>query len=92
MHFTGTKPSPLVDSSAVQAQKMLSPHGGFLTIAMYHHKQYNQLTHYDETERRAHDSHIVRAKENLEFGHGGSIYSQASGTNLSIKALRQSRH
>ena len=56
---------------------------------MYHHRE---ITHYDETEKRAHDSQIVRAKENLKLSSGGSSYSQASGTNPPIKALRQSRH
>ena len=41
--------------------------------------------YYDETQKRAHDSQIVRAKENLKL-------SQPSGTNPPIKALRQSRH
>ena len=40
----------------------------------------------------AHDSQIVRAKENLKLSHGGLSYSHASGTNPPIKALRQSRH
>ena len=48
--------------------------------------------HYDETEKRAHDSQIVRAKENLKLSHVGPSYSQASGTNPPIKNLRQSRH
>ena len=48
--------------------------------------------HYDETEKMAHDSQIVRAEENLKLSHGGPSYSQASGTNPSIKALSQSRH
>ena len=47
---------------------------------------------YDEKEKRAHDSQIVRAKENLKLSHGGPSYSQASGTNPPIKALRQRRH
>ena len=51
-----------------------------------------KLTHHDETKKRAHDSQIVRAKENLKLSHGGSSYRQASDTNPSIKALRQSRH
>ena len=33
-----------------------------------------KLTHYDETKKRAHDSQIVRAKENLKVSHGGSSY------------------
>ena len=40
----------------------------------------------------AHDSQIVRAKENLKLSQCGPSYSQASGTNPSIKALRQRRH
>ena len=50
-----------------------------------------KLTLHDETKKRAHDSQIVRAKENLKLSHGGSSY-QPSGTNPPIKALRQSRH
>ena len=43
---------------------MLSSHGGFLTIAMYHHREKNiKIAHYDETEERDHDSQIVRAIE-----------------------------
>ena len=32
-----------------------------------------KLTLHDETKKRAHDSQIVRAKENLKLSHGGSI-------------------
>ena len=39
----------------------------------------------------AHDSQIIRAKENLKLSHSGFIYRYASGTNPPIKALRQSR-
>ena len=46
------------------------------------------LTRYDETKKRAHDSQIVRAKENLKLSHGGPSYNQASGTNPPIKTLR----
>ena len=31
-----------------------------------------KLTLHDETKKRAHDSQIVRAKENLKLSHGGS--------------------
>ena len=41
---------------------------------------------------RPHDSQIVRAKENHKLSHGGSSQRKASGTNPSIKALRQGRH
>ena len=51
-----------------------------------------KLTPHDETKKRAHDSQIVRAKENLKLSHDGSSYRKASGTNPPIKALRQSRH
>ena len=51
-----------------------------------------KLTLHDETKKRAPDSKIVRAKENLKLSHGGSRYRLASGTNPPIKALRQSRH
>ena len=33
-----------------------------------------KLTLHDETEKRAHDSQLVRAKENLKLSHGGSSY------------------
>ena len=72
---------------------MLSSHGRFLTIAIYHHKKdINQLTHYNETGKKAQDSQIVRAKENIKLSHGGPSYSQESGPNPPIKALRQSNH
>ena len=33
-----------------------------------------KLTLHDETKKRAHDSQIVRARENLKLSHGGSSY------------------
>ena len=48
--------------------------------------------YYDETEKMAQDSQIVRAKENLKLSHDGPSYSQASGTNPPIKTLRQIRY
>ena len=39
-------------------------------------------------QKRAHDSQIVRAKENLKMSHGGPRYIQESGTNQPNKALR----
>ena len=68
---------------------LLSSHGGFLNIAIYHHRE---ITHYGETKKSAIDSQLVRAKENLKLRHGGPRQRQASGTNRQIKALRQSRH
>ena len=55
---------------------MFSLHGSLLTNAMVYHGKNTliNLTHYDETKKRAHDSHIVRAKENLKLSHGGSSY------------------
>ena len=46
---------------------MLSLHGGQCIIIK---------THYDETEQRAHDSKIVRAKENLKL----SLFKYATRT------------
>ena len=34
-------------------------------------KQSNQITHYEEAKIRAHDSQIVRIKENLKLSYGG---------------------
>ena len=63
----------------------------FLNIVMYHHNLI-KLTHYDETKKRAHDSQIVRAKEELKLSHSTPSQRQASGTNKRIKALHQCRH
>ena len=51
-----------------------------------------KLTHYDETEKMAHDSQIVRAKKKLRLNNSWPSFRQASGTNPPIKALRQSHH
>ena len=52
-------------------------------LLSYHHIEKNQikLTHYDDTKKRAHDSEIVRAKENLKLSYGEPSHRQASGTN-----------
>ena len=42
--------------------------------------------------KRAYDSQIVRAKENLKLSYGWSSQGQASGINQRFKALRQGRH
>ena len=39
------------------------------------------LTHYDDTKKMAHVSHIVRAKEYLKLSYGGPSQRKASGTN-----------
>ena len=79
MHFTVTKFA--LDSAVVEAQTLLSSHGGFVNIAMYHHRvTIIILTHYDETKKSAYNSQIIRDKENLKLSHGGPSYSQASDT------------
>ena len=58
-------------------------------------KQSNQIilsTHYEDIKKRAHDSQIGRAKENLKLSYGGPSQRQASGTNQLIRTLRQGRH
>ena len=51
-----------------------------------------KLIYYDETKKRTHASQIVRAKEHLKLSDSGDSQIQASGTNQTIKALRQGRH
>ena len=64
-----------LDSAVFEVQEMFSSYGGHLTNAVYHlGETLVKLTHHDETKKRAHDSQIVRAKENLKFSHGGSSY------------------
>ena len=55
-------------------------------------KHSNKKTQNDETKKRAHDSQIVRSKENLKLIYGGPSQRQASGTNQQIKTLHQDRH
>ena len=58
-----------LDSIVVITQKLFSSHGGFLTYAIYHHREtsqrnnLNKLTHYDETKKKG-SGLTVRAKEN----------------------------
>ena len=49
-------------------------------------------TYYDETKEKAHDSQIVKAKENPKLSHGGSSQRQASGTYPPMNVLDQDRH
>ena len=67
-----------LDSAVVEVQEMFISHGGLITNAMYHQGEtlntLIKLTHHDETKKRAHDSQIVRAKENFKLSHGGSSY------------------
>ena len=67
--------------------KLFSSHRGFLTNVMYYQIK---LTH-DDTKKRAHDSQIVRVKENLKLSYGGPRQRQAFGTSQRIKVLRQGR-
>ena len=55
-----------------------------------HSNQINTLWY--ETKKMTHDSHIVRAKENLKLSYGGPSQRQASGINQQIKASRQGHH
>ena len=57
MHFSSAKFSPKI-------LLLFSSHGGFLTS-----QKNNQIkeTHYDYTKKTAHDSQIVRAKENIKL-------------------------
>ena len=56
---------------------------------MYHHRE---TINYGDTKKMAHDSQIVRAKENLKLSYGGPNQRQTLGTNQRIKALRQGRY
>ena len=65
-----------LDSAVVEVQEMFSSHGSLLTNAMVSpwSNTLIKLTNYEETKKRAHDSQIVRGKENLKLIHGGSSY------------------
>ena len=54
------------DSVIVETQQLFSLHRGFLTYAMYHHRELIKLTHYDKQGKG-----LTRAKYNLELMHGG---------------------
>ena len=51
-----------------------------------------KLTTYDETKRRAQESQIDRAKEDLKLSHDGPSQRQATYTNKPIKVISQGRH
>ena len=42
-------------------------------------EQFHQMKNYDETNKMAHNSQIIRAKEKLKIIHGGPIQRQTSG-------------
>ena len=45
--------------------------------------------YHNETKKRAKDSQIVRAKENLKLSHGGPSQRQTSDTNSPMQVLGQ---
>ena len=56
-----------------------------------------KLTHYDETQKRAHDSHIVRAKENPKLSQGPKVglakdkhQAPTNGLKLSVRTVIES--
>ena len=55
---------------------------------MFHNRETIKLTNYDDTKKRAHDSQINMAKENLKLSYDEPSQQLASGTNKQIKALR----
>ena len=46
-----------------------------------------KLTHYGETKKRAHDSQVVRALNNLNLSHGGPSRRQAPDTYNPMQVL-----
>ena len=72
---------------------MLSLHGEFLTCEIHRHREI-KLMHYDDTEKSAHNSQIVRAEENVKLSHSGpasakyqapTIYFFTSEPSLSLR-------
>ena len=51
---------------------------------MYHHGK-TQITHHDETMKKAHDSQIVRAKEIFKLSHGGSATDKQQAPTYRLK-------
>ena len=82
-----------LDSAVHEAQngKLLWIIPNYCNVSL-HRNNIIKLTYNDETGKQAHDSQIVRAKENLKLSHYGPSYSQTSGTNPRNKALHQSHH
>ena len=50
-------------------------------------RRFLEYANYMETGQRAHDSQIVKAKENLKLSHGGPSQRQASVTNQRVRAV-----
>ena len=49
-----------------------------------------KLTHYDETKKRAHDSQIVRAKENHKLSHGNKHQAPTHRLKLFVRSIIES--
>ena len=63
-----------LDSAVVEVQEMLTRIEAFLLmqcIIIEKHSILIKSTYHDETKKRAQDSQIVKAKENLKLSHGG---------------------
>ena len=89
MHFTGTRSSHkiilLLKRKAVKLAWRLP---NYCNVSSYRNDVIN-LTQYDESKKKAHNSQIVRAKGNLKLSHCGPSHRQPSSTSPPIKALRQ---
>ena len=82
-----------LDSVIVKTQKIFSSHRGFLANAKHHHRETIKSNYYTiMKQKRAHDSQIVRAKENPKLIHSGPSQRQAPDTNQWIKGLIQGHH
>ena len=81
MHFTGAKSSPkmllLLKTNFCKLAWRLPN----LCNASPLRNNLIKLTHYDGTKKMAHNSQIVRTKENHKLSYGGLSQRQASGTN-----------
>ena len=84
--------------TVVEAQNMISLLGGFQAFAMHHYRNnLIKLTHYDKTKKRAHDSQIVRAEDNLfnsaslpnaeSFSQNYTIFQQIYFREVSVSTI-----
>ena len=78
----------LWEITLILLEKMFTSLEGFLYQCNASSQRNNliKLTHYDGTKKGAHDSQIVRAKENLKLTYGWPRQRQASGINQQIKS------
>ena len=72
---------------------MLSLHGGFLTIAMYHYmKTIKSIIILLKKKERGLTTHwLSELKKNPQLNHGGPSHKQASGSDPPMNALSQCR-